>query len=175
MAQSHSPFKPLTPSPVKAVVRNVSAPATIPNPATPQPAKPAVPPPPKAQPAPPAAPAAKPAAPATKPQGGESDRRRSQRVLLVVQLEISWVSKDGIRVKEHAETEVVSQHGGMLKMGTKLPVGAQIEISRTALGKSMKAKVVGTSNPGQDGMARVAIELAAPSDNFWGINFPPLP
>ncbi len=109
-----------------------------------------------------------------RPEAAASDRRRSQRVLLVLNVDVTWVSKDGIRVRESAETEVVSQHGAMLKMETKLSIGSQLELTRSSIGKAVKARVVGTSNPGQDGMARVAVELSLPSDNFWGITFPPL-
>lgn len=104
----------------------------------------------------------------------ESDRRRSTRVLLVMPVDVAWTSKDGLQVQEHAETEVVSQHGAMLRMGTRLPVGMHVELRRPASGMSGKARVVGVGNPAPDGMARVAVELAVPSDAFWGISFPPL-
>jgi len=104
--------------------------------------------------------------------GSESDRRRSTRVLLVMPVDVAWTSKDGLQVQEHAETEVVSQHGAMLRMGTRLPVGVQLELRRTASGKSSKARVVGVGNPSPDGLARVAVELTSPSDAFWGISFP---
>ncbi len=187
MAQSPSPLKPATPAVGKIIVRDISMPASDP---VPSPKSPVIPAQKSSVPTPvaqkPVAPLqTKPAASVTKPQAtsapgsaktqvGEAERRRSQRVLLIVQVEVSWVSKDGIKVKEHAETEVVSQHGAMLKMETKLTVGAQMEITRPVLSKTLKARVVGTSNPGQDGMARVAIELLSPSDNFWGISFPPV-
>ncbi len=106
--------------------------------------------------------------------GGESDRRRSTRVLLVIPVDVAWTSKDGLSVQEHAETEVVSQHGAMLRMGTRLPVGVQVELRRPANGLSGKARVVGVGNPSPDGMARVAVELTVPSDAFWGISFPPM-
>lgn len=106
--------------------------------------------------------------------GSEGDRRRSTRVLLVMPVDVAWTSKDGLQVQEHAETEVVSQHGAMLRMGTRLPVGVQLELRRPASGMSAKARVVGVGNPSPDGMARVAVELAVPSDAFWGISFPPL-
>jgi hypothetical protein len=106
--------------------------------------------------------------------GAEGDRRRSTRVLLVMPVDVAWTSKDGLQVQEHAETEVVSQHGAMLRMGTRLPVGVQLELRRPASGMSGKARVVGVGNPSPDGMARVAVELAVPSDAFWGISFPPV-
>jgi len=106
--------------------------------------------------------------------GSESNRRRSTRVLLVMPVDVAWTSKDGLQVQEHAETEVVSLHGAMLRMSTRLPVGMQVELRRPASGMSGKARVVGVGNPSPDGMARVAIELSMPSDAMWGISFPPI-
>jgi hypothetical protein len=113
---------------------------------------------------------------AAKPAGGaeSGDRRRSTRVLLVMPVDVAWTSKDGLQVQEHAETEVVSQHGAMLRMSTRLPVGVHLELRRPASGMSGKARVVGVGNPSPDGMARVAVELTVPSDAFWGISFPPV-
>ena len=104
----------------------------------------------------------------------ESDRRRSTRVLLVIPVEVSWTSKDGLHVQEHAETEVVSQHGALLRMGTRLPAATQLDLRRPATGQASKAKVVGVGNPSSDGLARVAVELVMPSDSFWGVSFPHL-
>jgi len=109
-----------------------------------------------------------------KTTGSESDRRRSTRVLLVMPVDVVWASKEGVQVRESAETEVVSQHGAMLRMSSRLPVGVQVEVRRPGSGKSAKARVVGVGNPSPDGMARVAVELLAPSDAFWGVSFPPL-
>jgi hypothetical protein len=111
---------------------------------------------------------------AAKTAGSESDRRRSTRVLLVMPVDVGWTSKDGLQVQEHAETEVVSQHGAMLRMGSRLPVGVHVELRRPASGQSAKARVVGVGNPSPDGLARVAVELTTPSDAFWGISFPPI-
>ena len=105
--------------------------------------------------------------------GSEGDRRRSTRVLLLMPVDVAWTSKDGLQVQEHAETEVVSQHGAMLRMSTRLPVGVQLDLRRPASGMSGKARVLGVGNPSPDGMARVAVELTVPSDAFWGISFPP--
>lgn len=105
-------------------------------------------------------------------KSSESDRRRSARVMLVVQVEVKWMTKDGPWVQEHAETEIVSQHGAMLKMKSRLHPGVQIEIRRPSVGLSVKGKVVGVGNPSTDGLARVAVEITTPSDSFWGVSFP---
>ncbi len=104
-----------------------------------------------------------------------SNRRRSTRVMLVIPVEIKWMTKDGPWVQEHADTEVVSQHGAMLRMKSRLSPGVLVEIRRPAVGQSVKAKVVGAGNPSSDGLARIAVEMLVPNDTFWGIVFPPQP
>lgn len=104
--------------------------------------------------------------------GGDSDRRRSTRVLLVMPVEVKWVAKDGLVVQEQAETEVVSQHGAMLRMKARLAPGTQVELRRPSAHQAAKAKIVGVGNPSPDGLARVAVEMTVPSDAFWGVSFP---
>jgi hypothetical protein len=104
----------------------------------------------------------------------ESDRRRSTRVLLVMPVEVKWMTKDGPWVQEHGETEVVSQHGAMLRMKSRISPGTVIEVRRPEVGTSAKAKVVGVGNPSPDGLARMAVEMTVANDSFWGVSFPPL-
>lgn len=107
----------------------------------------------------------------TKPN--ESDRRRSTRVMLVIPVEVKYMTKEGPWVQEHAETEVVSLHGAMLRMKARLTPGTQMEVRRPEISKSAKAKVVGAGSPSNDGLARIAIEILPPNDStFWGVCFP---
>ncbi len=105
----------------------------------------------------------------------EKDRRRSQRVLIVIPVSVSWTTKDGVRVKEEAHTEVVSRHGALLRLKGSLPVGLQLELNRHTTGRSSHAKVVWSGKPDADGMGRVAVELTETSDEFWGVYLPPTP
>jgi hypothetical protein len=102
------------------------------------------------------------------------DRRRSQRTLLVMPLAISWTTGTGMRVREHAETEVVSATGAQLRMKTRVPTHGTVEIKRPAANQSATAIVVTVSNPGPDGWIRIGVEFTSPNTSFWGINFPPL-
>ncbi len=110
--------------------------------------------------------------PSAQPGSKGPAARRSQRVMLVVPVEVAWRTGAGVRVLEDAQTEVVSQHGALLKIETPLPVAAQVEVIRPAIGRAAQARVVTVSQPSEDGMVRIAIELAIPSAEFWGIGFP---
>jgi len=103
-----------------------------------------------------------------------ANRRRSQRVLLVIPVEIVWTSGQGLRVQEHAETEVVGAYGALLRMKTRLAMGSRVQIRQPRTGLSAEARVVNVSSPQQDGLVRIAIEFAVPDEAFWGIKIPPL-
>ena len=93
--------------------------------------------------------------------------------MLVMPLAISWTTNTGMRVREHAETEVVSASGAMLRMKTRVPNNSTVDLKRPATNQSAKVKVASVSNPGPDGWIRVAVEFLTPNSNFWGIFFPP--
>ena len=105
----------------------------------------------------------------------DKDRRRSQRVLIVIPVNVSWTTKDGVRVKEEAHTEVVSRHGALLRMKGSLPVGAKVELNRHRTGHTSQAQVVWSGKPDAEGIGRVAVELTETSDEFWGVYLPPTP
>jgi hypothetical protein len=102
------------------------------------------------------------------------DQRRSQRTLLVMPLAISWTTNTGMRVREHAETEVVSASGALLRMKTKISTTGRVDVKRPATNQSAAVKVVTVSNPGPDGWIRIGVEFLTPNTSFWGINFPPV-
>ncbi len=104
----------------------------------------------------------------------QTERRRSQRVHLAIPVEVGW-QEDHEHVSEHAETEVLNAYGALLRMKPHLPIPIDVELSRPREGLSTPARVVGFREPTPKGLLGVAVELAAPSETFWGISFPPVP
>lgn len=102
-----------------------------------------------------------------------AERRRSQRVLLVIPLEVAWTSASGVRVLEHAETEIVNAHGALMRMKAKLPRGTQVELSRPKTQEKVPARVVFIGQEGSDGLWRAGVEFPAPNEKFWGVTMPP--
>ncbi len=99
-------------------------------------------------------------------------QRRSQRVLLAIPLEVAWTRQDGVRVIEHAQTEIVNRHGALLHVETPIPTATQVKLLRPHQGLSTPARVVGKYPSQQDGLSRIAVELSVPSEQFWGLSFP---
>jgi len=106
----------------------------------------------------------------------DTQRRRSQRVRLAVPLTVVWTTPGGVQHNQPAKTEVVNAHGGLLQMKEPYPGFKEvIELSHSSTARSCKGRVVWIFEPEDGQLARIAIELAAPSETFWGINFPPVP
>lgn len=99
------------------------------------------------------------------------ERRRSQRVQAFTPVEIAWQRADGAYVKERGETECVSAHGGAVKIRQPLSVRQVVELIVDREGTSALARVMHCSSPASDGLRTVGLELAVPSDTFWGIGF----
>ena len=102
-----------------------------------------------------------------------SERRRSTRVLLVIPVEVAWTSPNGVRVQEHAETEVVNVHGALLRTKARLPKGSVVELTRLRTHEKTRGRVVFTSESGLDGLFRAGVELDMPGEKFWGVILPP--
>ena len=104
----------------------------------------------------------------------EAERRRSQRVRLAVPVEVAWKTSDGARHSVHAKSEVVNAYGGLLQMNEPYPPIKQVvELSHLPKHQSSRARVVWVMEPEDGKPARIAVELAIPSQAFWGISFPP--
>ena len=105
-----------------------------------------------------------------------AQRRRSQRVHLAVPLNVVWKSSDGVRHSAHAKSEMVNAYGGLLQMNEPYPPLKQVvELSHSPKRQTSRARVVWVTEPENGKPALIAVELASPSQAFWGISFPPAP
>ncbi len=109
----------------------------------------------------------------TSPKGKE--RRRSQRVYLLIPLEVTWTTIENAQIKEPAETEEVNAHGALLWVKNPPPAGTTVKLTHGHTGNSTIARVVAERNLRPTGYRQVSVELAVPSYAFWGVNFPPAP
>ena len=102
------------------------------------------------------------------PQG---ERRRSQRIHTVRPVEVARHAVEGIYVRDDAETDVVSAHGALLRMKRSLPIRVVVALSPTGAANWTMARVMRCDPPRPDGWTPVAVELAVPSEAFWGVLF----
>jgi hypothetical protein len=100
-------------------------------------------------------------------------QRRSQRMLLVIPVTVSWRTTAGVTLRQHAATEIVNAHGALLKIKACIPVNTVVDMMRPSLNRSAKARVVCSGAPNEEGVTHTAVEFVERNDEFWGISFPP--
>lgn len=98
--------------------------------------------------------------------------RRSDRVFLVVPVDVVWMKAEGKQAKETAATEVVNAHGALLRMNAHLPVNTRLVLTHRVTQQSSPARVVATQPPQDGGKMGIAVELDEPSESFWGVTIP---
>jgi hypothetical protein len=108
---------------------------------------------------------------ATDPQTTQETRRRSERFPVAVPLEVRWNTSEGKTVQADAEATEVSAQGALLQMKTCPPAGADIELTHGFSRETAKARAVGLRYSKERAVPAIAVELAVPSETFWGVTF----
>ena len=115
----------------------------------------------------------KPASPArvisSRPPTAE-ERRRAQRVLLKISVNVQVAGKANT-ISGHTHT--VSANGAMLILPEGLAEGTQVTIENPKAQNKIEARVVRPAQFTHEG-SLVPIEFTAAAPNFWGIFFPPV-
>ena len=100
------------------------------------------------------------------------NRRRSQRVLLRLPIQVLARGPDKQHVFEDTFTSSVNANGALLHLSLKVEVGQQIILKNIETEEEQSVRVVRT-NPDADGKMEVAVEFLRPAPKFWRIAFPP--
>jgi hypothetical protein len=101
----------------------------------------------------------------------ELNSRRSSRILWRTAVIVIWTEQAGLKVREHAQTEVVSAHGALLRLESPLHSGKRVDLLDPRTNECRAARVVWSRRDvGQE--AHAGIELTTPSENFWGLHIP---
>jgi hypothetical protein len=109
-------------------------------------------------------------------QGGgqQSNRRRSQRVILTMSITIrgeAGSTKEAPFV-EDTHTLVVNLHGALIVLAGKVTKGQRLRMINRATQEEQVCRVASiTTVP--DGKTQVGVEFLQPSPDFWRISFPP--
>jgi hypothetical protein len=105
--------------------------------------------------------------------GPDSNRRRSQRVIVNVPIIVS--SEGGNRdaaFQEETQTLVVNAHGAMIALAAKVVKGQTVRIKNRATQEDHACKVV-YLGPVSSGKAQVGVDFTSSAPDFWRIAFPP--
>jgi hypothetical protein len=101
----------------------------------------------------------------------QAERRRWQRTHVVTSVTVAWHTEDGRFVTEQAETVDVSASGALLRMEKDHPLRQVVELIRGPEPEHTLARVMRSGPLSPEGGTLVALQLAAPSEVFWGIEF----
>jgi hypothetical protein len=105
--------------------------------------------------------------------GPESNRRRSQRVILslAVLVRTEGAPRES-SFEEETRTLVVNAHGALIALAGKVDKGQTLRLTNRATNIEQLCKVsyLGSSS---DGKTQIGVEFVTPSPEFWQIAFPP--
>lgn len=101
----------------------------------------------------------------------QTDQRRASRFRVVVPIEAKWKDSSGKVLMESAEAKEVNGLGGLLEMQSQPMVGVEIQLTNLMTNENAQARVAAIRRAKDGGVLGVAVELLAPSETFWGVNF----
>jgi PilZ domain len=103
--------------------------------------------------------------------GPDSNRRRSQRVILSVPVSVSGQATKG-QFAEDTKTLVVNAHGALITLAAKVSQGQQLQLKSVTNPEPQTCKVV-YIGPTVQGQTQVGVEFTKPAPHFWHVAFPP--
>lgn len=101
------------------------------------------------------------------------ERRRHNRVMIRIPLEMQATGSDGQSLSDAAETVAVSRCGALLRTRSSLLRGSTIVLTNPYARRSEKFRVIWASDLTQSGQYDIGVELLGGRDDFWGVRFPP--
>lgn len=98
--------------------------------------------------------------------------RWSDRVSIVIPIQIIGADIEGRTYGEEARTVEVSRNGALILASRQLIPEAEVMIRRERTGRESPARIVGLLRKEPDGFV-YAVRLLDPNINLWDINFAP--
>ncbi len=99
-------------------------------------------------------------------------KRRSERVLIAIPVQVSRYAADGTPLRERGETLVVSQHGALLRLPSQLALDTPLEVLNCYSNEAARFRVAYVDAEPKDGHFHVGVEMLTRRDEFWHIEFP---
>lgn len=100
------------------------------------------------------------------------ERRRGERVLIRVPVEVRLPGDGGKEDVEQSETSVVSRYGALISLRVPPKLGTTVVIVNKHTQKSEQFRIAWISDEPREAGHEIGIEILTPQDTFWGIQFP---
>jgi hypothetical protein len=99
-------------------------------------------------------------------------RRRSQRALMKVPVQVSGQTASGVPFDERSHTLSISAHGALIVMAAPVHRGQRFILSNMQTKAALECVVVHLEpRPGEP--TQVGVEFMLPNQTFWRVSFPP--
>ena len=105
--------------------------------------------------------------------GKDSERRRSQRVCVSVDVVVSWGGATSQLGSEETKTVIVNAHGALIFLRRAVQTNDLLKLRNTLSHEEVACRVVHLSASDELGMMNVGVEFVEPAPQFWHIAFPP--
>lgn len=102
----------------------------------------------------------------------EQVKRRSQRLMLRIPIEVTGSGPDGIPFKEKSHTLTVNRQGAAITLLTPIRVQSILTITNITNSRSAPFTVISRIEKSTTGVPEWGVESAVLPANFWGIAFP---
>jgi hypothetical protein len=100
------------------------------------------------------------------------ERRRSERLLITVPIQVEGIDQRGEKFTEETRTIVINRQGARIYLKRSVVPGNVLRITTLAGHRSAKFRVVGPTQPPSGEGGEWGVECLEPQ-NIWGIGFPP--
>ncbi len=100
-----------------------------------------------------------------------ANRRRSQRVLMTIPVQVSGKTDTGLPFGEETHTRAISAHGALILMSTQVYRGQRLTLSNVQTKAALECVVAHIDRQGEHPQA--GVEFTLPNPMFWHVAFPP--
>jgi len=101
------------------------------------------------------------------------EKRRSERVLIRVPIEVKGETVDGQGLQDVGYTAVVNRHGALVLLTARLNPDSQLTLTNKFTQETETFRVIWSGEKPTEGRYEAGIEALNPREDFWGIRFPP--
>src|SRR5215467_7188088 len=101
-----------------------------------------------------------------------SVRRRSQRVLMRVGVQVSGNDAQGRYFREETDTLAINAHGALILLRARITSGSMLKLMNNRTREEQECHVV-FLGPVRGEKAEIGLEFSAPRPQFWRVAFPP--
>jgi len=104
-----------------------------------------------------------------------AEKRRSDRLMLTIPLEVRGVDAKGNPFRDEARTITLNRHGARVRITRPLRIGQTIVMMNLVGRRETEFRVVGPVSPITEQGGEWGVECVDLKENIWGIQFPPAP